>query len=369
MTFLGELWQEYRGFAKAMLAHGVVFVTLLAVLGGGGLYIHHMPISTELRWTAEYAHSIAYGFVLIGFLGSFTAYGILFAYHEVRRHYEELTIGGTEISTQRLQAKVQQEIDRVVGSLESRFPIEASVRLVPPGDEAMAYDAHVILFLDGVGVRVKNSAAWDAVGNYYFNKDRETAKKAYDAAVEIDPENPAPFTHRALLESSQFENVEAARRDYRTAIRLGEARRMRVPWAYVGNARLEGDDAAERRSLETAKRMFEELISTDRNDAWAHFGLAICHKRLGNIDAAMNANERAIALNPDLVAAHYNHACYNALIGRTEESVTHLRKMVSWVAPFVTVYGISRDQDLASVRNSEAFRAFLETFGIHPEGR
>lgn len=93
MKFLAELWQEYRDLAKLIVAHFVILIVLLGILGLGGLYIERVPFDPELRPWIIWAHAISYMIVWVGLLGSFTVSGILFIFRDVLRRYREIRAG------------------------------------------------------------------------------------------------------------------------------------------------------------------------------------------------------------------------------------------------------------------------------------
>lgn len=48
-----------------------------------------------------------------------------------------------------------------------------------------------------------------------------------------------------------------------------------------------------------ARREFERALSIDPTNHYAHFGLGLCHKRLGNITSAVRHLKLAVAMEPD----------------------------------------------------------------------
>ena len=363
-----EVWFTIRELCKTIVADSLIFLVLLGLLGAGKLYLDRIPFDSSLHVIVEWAHGIAYVTVLVGLLASFTWFGLLFILGQSRKHYQQfVTLSGVNVPIEQLESRVEREIERVIRLLEQRFPKHTGGRVVPPTDERLAYDCHVIHFLDEIGVRVRNAAAWDAVGNYYFDKDAVLSQKAYDTAIEIDPENPVAYVNRGWLYRARLGDRARAYREFLKAIELGQRQESPVPWAHVAVAQyheMAGRMDERRACLEKARGMFEELVMANPGDEWGYYGLGVCYKRLGDVGKAVDANTKAIELRRDFASGYYNQACYMALSENKEQCVENLKKMVAWVRPFIEVYPLKNDEDLRSVRDYAPFKAFLEVFQL-----
>jgi tetratricopeptide (TPR) repeat protein len=374
MNLWQELWDERRGLVKLIIGEVLVFVVLLGLVAGLGVLIERAPLPEGWRPVVEQVHAWAWMIVLFGSLGTFVLSWFMLLAADIWKQGQgarkRMKLGGADVSVRALEIEVQNQIKAVEKSLETKFPLEASSALIPPGDEKLAYDAHVIEFLRSVGVTVQSVPAWNAVGNYYFGKGseegRRKAEEAYNIAIQIDGTNPFPYVSRGALRFIQQDRPILAERDFTQAIKLGERRGIRVPWAYWGLAAVKPrTEASERRALlERAETIFEELARDYPDDPWVHYGLAYCYERTATAVKATASVKRAIELNPGFIAGYYNLACYHALEGNVDDCIKNLRRMVSWVAPLLRVYRLETDADLRNVQTAAGFVGFFDTFGL-----
>jgi len=77
-------------------------------------------------------------------------------------------------------------------------------------------------------------------------------------------------------------------------------------------------------------------------------------------EEALGVYEQILKVRADDMIALYNSACCLSLLGRTEAAVARLREAVK--AGFVDLAHIKRDPDLDPIRESEAFKKFLQDF-------
>lgn len=86
-------------------------------------------------------------------------------------------------------------------------------------------------------------------------------------------------------------------------------------------------------------------------------GLALgwCYKRVGRIDLAIQALERALDEEPNQALVHYNLACYYSLAGNKRQALMFLTRALSLDQQLRDL--IADEADFDNVRNDPAFRA------------
>jgi tetratricopeptide (TPR) repeat protein len=119
---------------------------------------------------------------------------------------------------------------------------------------------------------------------------------------------------------------------------------------------------------EKALSLFHDLELINPSNPWAYYGLAVCHKRLGNLHEATIMMERSIRFDRRVASAHYNMACLAALKGDSTQCVESLRNMVEWVKPILESYRIEHERELRSVATNPEFKNFMATFRLQYRG-
>jgi|LSQX01.2.fsa_nt_gb tetratricopeptide (TPR) repeat protein len=85
-------------------------------------------------------------------------------------------------------------------------------------------------------------------------------------------------------------------------------------------------------SLRSMERYCEALASLSTaavlspEDAHILLAMAWCYKRVGRLDRAIGAMQRALDHSPNQAILHYNLACYLSLTGEFQGSVRHLSR-------------------------------------------
>lgn len=67
-----------------------------------------------------------------------------------------------------------------------------------------------------------------------------------------------------------------------------------------------------------------QAIEFDGENVYIYLALAWCHKRVGNLDLAIDALEQGLEIDYALAILHYNLACYWALLNRPKLAVSYL---------------------------------------------
>ena len=90
---------------------------------------------------------------------------------------------------------------------------------------------------------------------------------------------------------------------------------------------------------------------------WEHSAVAAAEYRRGDFAAAVTLLRKADSEHPDVVGVVYNLACCEALSGRCEEALEHLRRAVE-LEPRMAAHARS-DADLDSIRDDPRFAAVV----------
>ena len=77
---------------------------------------------------------------------------------------------------------------------------------------------------------------------------------------------------------------------------------------------------------------------------------------------ALQIDQQLVALRPDDAVAYYNLGCSLALLGKSTEAITSLRRALE--RGYDDYSYLESDTDLDSLRDEPAYRALLREFGI-----
>ena len=86
---------------------------------------------------------------------------------------------------------------------------------------------------------------------------------------------------------------------------------------------------------------------------WEHYFAAIPHVRAGDYDRAVAVTSEGLAAHGDNGSLLYNLACFEALAGRRDEALEHLRRAFE-LEPRAREWA-QTDSDLDSIRDDPAF--------------
>ncbi|MBP7149833.1 MAG: DJ-1/PfpI family protein, partial [Acidobacteria bacterium] len=106
-------------------------------------------------------------------------------------------------------------------------------------------------------------------------------------------------------------------------------------------------------NVEQALAAFRELAQSDPADAYAWYRVGASLQRLGRLDEAIAAAERATTAPEVRAPALYNLACARALKGDKEGALRSIREAVD--AGFDDFHALRTDPDLASIRSDSRF--------------
>jgi Flp pilus assembly protein TadD len=178
------------------------------------------------------------------------------------------------------------------------------------------------------------------------------AEKEFQLAIRLDPRlyEAHYFYGRACLAQGKyqeaiqpFESAASVRpEDYQAPGFLGAA--------YTGLGHKAEAAAAYRRAVELAKQQ----LAVNPGDARALYLGAVSLARLGHRKRALVWASRALALDAEDSAVHYNVACLYAVLHRTKEALRCLKKVVrsGWRKEW-----IKNDPDFCSLRDNREFQS------------
>jgi non-specific serine/threonine protein kinase len=190
---------------------------------------------------------------------------------------------------------------------------------------------------------------------FALRKDFANARKEFETAIQLDPKLYEAFYFYART-SFQSGNLAKAAELYEQASRLNpddyQAASLLVT-VYHGLGKPAEAEETERRAL----RLTERHIELHPDDPRAlYFGAGIL-ARMGDHKRSLEWARRALAIDPDESGILYNVACVYALLGRTEDAIGCLEKVMT----HETFYKnwAAKDSDLDSLRADPRFQALL----------
>lgn len=115
-----------------------------------------------------------------------------------------------------------------------------------------------------------------------------------------------------------------------------------------------------------ARSLYQQVLSIDPENAYAHFGLGQCVGRLGNIDEGIRLTKRAVELDPNNASYHVSLADLLFSAVRIDKSMEEARKALevdsrSVSARCVLASGLERHQEI-----EEGIRILLQAENIAP---
>jgi non-specific serine/threonine protein kinase len=190
---------------------------------------------------------------------------------------------------------------------------------------------------------------------FALRKDFVKAQREFETAIELDPKLYEAYYFYARTAFQRGELTKAAQL-YEQASRLNPDDYQAVSLlvaVYHGLGREAEAAAAQRRALE----LTEKHIEIHPDDPRALYLGATILVRMGDHKRGFEWARRALDLDPEETSILYNVACVYSLLGRTEEAIGCLQKVMehgtfykNWAA---------KDSDLDSLRSDPRFQALL----------
>ncbi len=182
----------------------------------------------------------------------------------------------------------------------------------------------------------------------------EEAERAFERAIELDPENDnAHYCYaRACFQQGRME--DAARLFHRAAELFPDD--IYAPLTLVGVerglGRTEEAEAAARLTRERAERKLEECPENPH----AAYAVAVALAVQGDRQGAGRWAGRALALAPDDHTTQYNVACVYSILGEVERAIDLLERTMPGASAHRQVW-MARDHDFDPLRAHPRFQA------------
>jgi serine/threonine protein kinase/tetratricopeptide (TPR) repeat protein len=190
---------------------------------------------------------------------------------------------------------------------------------------------------------------------FALKKNFAEAQKEFEAAIRLDPKLYEAYYFYART-SFQSGDLAKAASLYEQASRLNpddyQAVSLLVP-VYHGLGRPAEAAATERRALQLIEKHSENHPDDPRA---LYLGAGIL-ARIGEHAKSYDWARRALAIDPDETSILYNVACVYALLGRTEDALGCLAKVMEHGTFFKN--WAAKDSDLDSLRSDPRFHALL----------
>ncbi|MBL7001958.1 MAG: tetratricopeptide repeat protein [Nitrosopumilus sp.] len=194
-----------------------------------------------------------------------------------------------------------------------------------------------------------DASAWNNLGYEYFEiENYNEAKKCFEHAIKLDPEEPIFLSSKAEILFELKENKKA--------IDVVD-KALKLDSNYTDALFLKCDILIEmNRSEEVIKILndleYDEDIVTDVKELES-----IAYHELSNYNKALECVNEALKFEPNDETFWYNKACYLSLLDRQEEANDALLIATS-IEP-ENINEIENDEDFKNVKNTERFQKLL----------
>ncbi|MCF8721028.1 TPR end-of-group domain-containing protein [Nitrospina gracilis] len=123
----------------------------------------------------------------------------------------------------------------------------------------------------------------------------------------------------------------------------------------------EGNGFLSRGDWQEAVRNYKMALRHDKHLHPVYINLSSAYLKGQQFDAALETLNTLKEMEPDSPHLYYNLACYHALQNQTDEALTALKQSVQ--LGYKQFDAIRQDPDLASLRQTDAFKMWLNTLG------
>jgi len=190
---------------------------------------------------------------------------------------------------------------------------------------------------------------------FALKKDFAEAQKEFEAAIRLDPKLYEAYYFYARTSFQRGDLAKAAEL-YEQAARLNpddyQAVSLLVP-VYHGLGRPLEAESTERRALQ----LIEKHIDSHPDDPRSLYLGAGILARIGDHARSCEWAKRSLAIDPEETSILYNVACVYSLLGRTEDALACLSKVMEHGTFFKN--WAAKDSDLDSLRSDPRFHALL----------
>ncbi|HSS97327.1 MAG TPA: tetratricopeptide repeat protein, partial [Terriglobales bacterium] len=190
---------------------------------------------------------------------------------------------------------------------------------------------------------------------FALKKNFDLAQKEFEAAIRLDPKLYEAYYFYART-SFQSGDLAKAAELYEQAARLNPDDYQAVSLlvgVYHGLGRPKEAEETQRRAI----KLVEKHIDTHPDDPRSLYLGAGILARTGDHDRGYDWARRALAIDPEESSILYNVACVYALLGRTEDALVCLKKVMEHGIFFKN--WAAKDSDLDSLRFDPRFHALL----------
>jgi len=121
---------------------------------------------------------------------------------------------------------------------------------------------------------------------------------------------------------------------------------------------LKAKEQLEISNFEEARKLFEEALAKDPDNATALYGIGVSFYGRQEFDKAMEFYKKALEKDPNLGIVYYNMACLYALKSKKNLALEYLK--ISVMNGFAPQDTMSKDPDLKSLQGDPAFEEILK---------
>ena len=190
---------------------------------------------------------------------------------------------------------------------------------------------------------------------FALKKNFDQAAKEFEAAIRLDPKLYEAYYFYARTSFQRGDLTKAAEL-YEQASRLNPDDYQAVSLLVAVYHAL-GRPAEAAATEQRAVRLTEKHIETHPDDARALYLGASILARVGDKEKSVDWARRALTIDPDEPSIVYNVACAYALVGRTEDAIACLQRIMEH-GDFLKNWA-AKDSDLDSLRSDPRFQALL----------
>ena len=190
---------------------------------------------------------------------------------------------------------------------------------------------------------------------FALKKNFDQAAKEFEAAIRLDPKLYEAYYFYARTSFQRGDLTKAAEL-YEQASRLNPDDYQAVSLLVAVYHAL-GRPAEAAATEQRAVRLTEKHIETHPDDARALYLGASILARVGHHEKSVDWARRALTIDPDEPSIVYNVACAYALVGRTEDAIACLQRIMEH-GDFLKNWA-AKDSDLDSLRSDPRFQALL----------
>jgi serine/threonine protein kinase/tetratricopeptide (TPR) repeat protein len=190
---------------------------------------------------------------------------------------------------------------------------------------------------------------------FALKKNFDQARQEFEAAIRLDPKLYEAYYFYARTSFQRGDLIKAAAL-YEQASKLNPDDYQAVSLLVaVYHGLGQGVEAAS--TEQRALQLIERHIESHPDDARALYLGAGILARIGDREKSADWARRALAIDPEETSILYNVACVYALLGRSEESLSCLGKVMEHGTFFKN--WAAKDSDLDSLRSDPRFQALL----------